>query len=620
MVKVIRGASQPEEYTMSQFDQRAPSPQSSQDSQSASVSNEPVSLPSLPASPESLAQPMNFDLSHHHRSGNIAAPAHFVNPPEPSSATPLNAGAPPWIVLDEIKFQPMSPSTLAFWRYEGRTTVPGDGGILLVESMEIGPWDSPISDWEICIHPEGQRYFRRKQQAVYTEQDLEDPNLLNNVNQCVESLLKTISHRDKAPSDLEVAIYISGDSEVKTGLCAHYYLVTEATRAVCWLQDVSVQLVTNNQSPVHSKVQLKYAHEAQYWAHRELYPNHWTISKKILTELSESLCYATVDSKTSDTSTTPWDAQTARDHLDIVEKIDPATSTGYSVCIIARLMHNLARERFQHYHGQRWARLNRNQSVKEDLKQRPYQRSLWFLFLLSLCFYLPDQYLEELESIFVDRLVNYKPWNRFITGLKRDWADNMVPGTVLLAANVGFLAIQSVDTNDPIRSVAQIASYCSTVFSLGSIVMCIILSRQHRQSGQTCDVESATHWLEAKAGKPWRAELLTITLSLPSVWFTWGVISFCVALLWVCFDQTSGATIGAVAGVAIPTLVVVAWVIIVDWKHKHRSTYLTGRISDALRLRWKETRKKIVEYWTQRGWTCVRSKPSVQTVSDKSSV
>lgn len=52
--------------------------------------------------------------------------------------------------------------------------------------------------------------------------------------------------------------------------------------------------------------------------------------------------------------------------------------------------------------------------------------------------------------------------------------------TVLLSANVGFLAIQSIDMTGPDRSVAQIGSYISTSFSLATYVIFQILARQHR--------------------------------------------------------------------------------------------------------------------------------------------
>lgn len=51
---------------------------------------------------------------------------------------------------------------------------------------------------------------------------------------------------------------------------------------------------------------------------------------------------------------------------------------------------------------------------------------------------------------------------------------------MLLSANVGFLAIQSIDTGKPDRSVAQIISYISAVLSLFVYIVCQILTRHHR--------------------------------------------------------------------------------------------------------------------------------------------
>jgi len=59
---------------------------------------------------------------------------------------------------------------------------------------------------------------------------------------------------------------------------------------------------------------------------------------------------------------------------------------------------------------------------------------------------------------------------------------------VVLNANVAFLSIQSVDTNDgPYRSPAQISSYCSITASIGSIMIGLILVRQSRtkKNGET---------------------------------------------------------------------------------------------------------------------------------------
>ena len=52
--------------------------------------------------------------------------------------------------------------------------------------------------------------------------------------------------------------------------------------------------------------------------------------------------------------------------------------------------------------------------------------------------------------------------------------------TVLLNANVAFLAIPSVDNGDGRVTAAMICSYLSIVTSTGSILLGLLLVRQHR--------------------------------------------------------------------------------------------------------------------------------------------
>jgi hypothetical protein len=62
--------------------------------------------------------------------------------------------------------------------------------------------------------------------------------------------------------------------------------------------------------------------------------------------------------------------------------------------------------------------------------------------------------------------------------------------TVLLNANVGFLAINSVDKGG--RSAVQMASYMSLVTSLGSIVLGLFFVSQDRTSGQSTAKEAVS--------------------------------------------------------------------------------------------------------------------------------
>ena len=51
---------------------------------------------------------------------------------------------------------------------------------------------------------------------------------------------------------------------------------------------------------------------------------------------------------------------------------------------------------------------------------------------------------------------------------------------MLLNANVAFLAIPSVDSGDHTRTPTQVASYLSIITSTGSVVVSLLLLRQHR--------------------------------------------------------------------------------------------------------------------------------------------
>lgn len=57
-----------------------------------------------------------------------------------------------------------------------------------------------------------------------------------------------------------------------------------------------------------------------------------------------------------------------------------------------------------------------------------------------------------------------------------------IQATVILSANIGFLAIQSIDTDHPDRSAAQISSYISAVLSFFFFITVQILTYQHRSS------------------------------------------------------------------------------------------------------------------------------------------
>ena len=158
-----------------------------------------------------------------------------------------------------------------------------------------------------------------------------------------------------------------------------------------------------------------------------------------------------------------------------------------------------AYERFLFFYGESYARLSRDEGALEECCH-PEKHSLLFRLLTPFLFWQPKLYFSELNKVYADQTVHYHSWRKFISVLKNDWeisltpvclvsrtsenkAHSIIQATVLLSANVGFLAIQSIDNSpdSPQRSAAQIASYISSLFGLANMAVVQILLRRHRQ-------------------------------------------------------------------------------------------------------------------------------------------
>ena len=165
-------------------------------------------------------------------------------------------------------------------------------------------------------------------------------------------------------------------------------------------------------------------------------------------------------------------------------------STLYLTCFKGRLS-------FLNFFRQPEARLNRDQSVHGDRTNRP----TWFIKSISIFLFLaPDYHLKSLQKMWVDKIMYQSAWEAFLKKLTDEWRESVLyvshetqnyyilfldllvlQSTVVLNADMAFLAMNSVDTNrNPYRSPAQISSYCSMSFSIGSIILGLILVRQNQ--------------------------------------------------------------------------------------------------------------------------------------------
>ncbi|KAF4594318.1 hypothetical protein EYR40_009121 [Pleurotus pulmonarius] len=137
---------------------------------------------------------------------------------------------------------------------------------------------------------------------------------------------------------------------------------------------------------------------------------------------------------------------------------------------------------------------------------------------------------------------------------------------MLLAANVSFLAIQSVDNikNEPYRSPSQIASYLSTLASISSMIIGLLLVRQTRTKS-SASAQDAADYLRVRQYRVVGHEPLAIMYSLPYAFLMWAMVFLMIALLLVCFLGTTLVTRIIPGLAALTCITMIVWCIWMGW-------------------------------------------------------
>jgi hypothetical protein len=88
---------------------------------------------------------------------------------------------------------------------------------------------------------------------------------------------------------------------------------------------------------------------------------------------------------------------------------------GRQICLVARLLSTVARNRFNTHYGEQHSRLSRDQSIIEALPSGESR------LLSMLSFRASEDFLARLNNVFVDRLVYVTEWRSFVSYCQADW-------------------------------------------------------------------------------------------------------------------------------------------------------------------------------------------------------
>lgn len=402
--------------------------------------------------------------------------------------------------------------------------------------------------WSAHVHPEGARYFLHAQTRTYTESDVCSPDILNDIvyfsNYLHGELRLAIDTKkiDIDYDDVELVL------EPKKAMCADiiccYYFVNPAGRCLFWLDEYDAEDMLGECRGVTALSHKRLAVQAQYWKHWEMFPNLCPVAHDTLDELKELMLHATCDHLTTTRSAAALSADELKQYFEIVKwiRVNSNVDRAHAVVIIGRLMHTFCRNQYLNFHGQPCARL----SVDQTVRGWSYKPSIYMTIFAPLLCMAPVAHVRSLHTSFVDDLASTSEWKIFITRLNGQLQNLNLLGTVLLGANVGFLAIQSVDSGAG-RSPTQIASYMSLVLSFGSIALgltFITLDLTGRDRGS-----EASRFLQRMNDGKHGLEKLAIIYSLPYALLMWSMLFFIVAFSYEWCkpgDAVSRSIVGAV--------------------------------------------------------------------------
>ncbi|KIJ66565.1 hypothetical protein HYDPIDRAFT_109616, partial [Hydnomerulius pinastri MD-312] len=291
--------------------------------------------------------------------------------------------------------------------------------------------------------------------------------------------------------------------------------------------------------------------------HCELFPVGRPIPRLLWEEIKLTLLHATAETITSETSLAPFDGEELSRMLELTKDLEDSVGRQHphALCVLARFARMFARTKFFNFCGQIGARLDADQTVYYNHRQH---KSFFLRCMSPFLFGAPDVHAQGLKTIWVDQLVNHISWKRFIDKLNSEWQEFTLYGTVVLNANVAFLAVPTI--NYP----AEIASYVSMICSVGAIILGLLLVRQNRTKGRD-SAEEAVSFMTRMTYSMFGTETLAVLYSLPFALLMWGMIFFVLAFAFLVFQGTDQVTRASVGSAAALIGFFVIWTVWAAW-------------------------------------------------------
>ncbi|KAF9467882.1 hypothetical protein BDZ94DRAFT_913657 [Collybia nuda] len=445
--------------------------------------------------------------------------------------------------------------------------------------------------WTYHTHPEGAPYFHDNSRRILTDFYLYDDEEYHRAENVIKRIIKYMEDRE-IPWSSDTELVIEPRSSGNVG----YYFADHINQVVFWPVECDIVWELKEVKVHFNETHVGHLIRSYYWRHNELFPHVHKLSANVIDEVSGTLIHAIGDSLTSSVNLSPYSLDDLQNMLQLTHEIEKQRTTQYwvsSAWVLYRLMATFDEQRFLNLHGEKGARLSGDQSIHEATAE-----TLFFKVLSLLLLSAPSTYLRKLQETSVDSLVNKPSWLQLKKKLTEEWKDSALFSTVLLNANVAFLAIQSVD--QPSRSNAQRASYISVLTSMGAIIFGLLLTRQHQHIFNM-------KFLANRGVSVLGFETLALMYSLPYVFLMWGTFSFLAAFSFMCYTSNDILTYISMSAGWVTLSLLLAWCTSTSFETRAYFHPLPVRL-------WKDFKRKY------HGWRGLMSKLADQSSTDVEAV
>ncbi|KAG1723719.1 uncharacterized protein EDB91DRAFT_1340174 [Suillus paluster] len=388
---------------------------------------------------------------------------------------------------------------------------------------------APVAGWEPLTHPNGALFFYHPYQRVFTDANVRDPATAVRMGKAAEKVYQEAWNADVIlqPS-IELALEITKkNGHIQIG----YYFVDHDRRVIFWFEAHKSDDLMCRVRGVERKSHIRYAVESQYWRHVELFPNKRSLPENVVMLLKEIVVHAQAENIVVGTS----QANFASDQVErILGLMDPLTSSinrehEHSVHIVARCMSRICLARFLCFCGQPGARLH----AYQFLYGYSNTCSMFFRAINVLMFGSPRIYSRNFQRITVDKVLLTGQARNLVDRLKSEWNIYSIFSTVMVAVDISFLSVSSVQT----QTVVIILTYMSTLCAMGSLASTLVFAKQLTFDWRYPDSDKCpTSFISGTS------PVNAIMLSLPFSLLTWGMIYFAAALSTLIFRTTSPTT------------------------------------------------------------------------------